>query len=114
MLAPARKATPLAPKGGYIWSLLDKTPATMPQNMIFNSDMAQNFWLAAIAFTICFVLTLVISLATKQTKTDAELKGLVYSLTPKLKDEEQIWILRPAVLGTILLAACVGLNLLFW
>jgi len=104
----------LGAKGGYLWSMLDKTPATMPQYLIFNSDMAQNFWLAAIAFTVCFVLTLAISLATRQTKTDAELKGLVYSLTPKLKDEEQIWILRPAVLGTILLAACVALNVLFW
>ena len=90
------------------------TAATMPQSMIFNSDMAQNFWLAAIAFTVCFVLTLTISLVTAQTKSDAELKGLVYSLTPKLKDEEQVWILRPAVLGVILLAACVVLNVIFW
>lgn len=80
----------------------------------FSSDMAQNFWLAAFAFTACFVLTTTISLATARTKTDAELKGLVYSLTPKLKDEEQIWILRPAVLGIILLGACVVLNLIFW
>ena len=50
--------------------------------------MAQNFWLASFAFTVCFVLTLVISLATRRTKTDEELKGLVYSLTPKLKDDE--------------------------
>jgi SSS family solute:Na+ symporter len=80
----------------------------------FPSDMAQNFWLAAFAFTVCFVLTAGISLATTRTKSDEELKGLVYSLTPKLKDEEQTWILRPAVLGTILLAACVALNLIFW
>ena len=66
--------------------------------------MAQNFWLASFAFTVCFVLTLVISLATRRTKTDEELKGLVYSLTPKIKDEEQAWYLRPAVLGMILLA----------
>ena len=48
--------------------------------------MAQNFWLAAFAFTVCFTLTLVISLATSRTKTDEELKGLVYSLTPKIVD----------------------------
>ena len=62
----------------------------------------------------CFVLTAVISLATKQTKTDEELKGLVYSLTPKVKDDEQNWFMRPAVLGVILLAACVVLNIIFW
>jgi solute:Na+ symporter, SSS family len=57
--------------------------------MNFPSDMAQNFWLASFAFTACFLLTLVISLATKRTKTDEELKGLVYSLTPKLADGDQ-------------------------
>jgi SSS family solute:Na+ symporter len=81
---------------------------------VFPSDMAQNFWLASFAFTVCFVLTLGISLATRRTKTDEELKGLVYSLTPKLKDEEKAWYLRPAVLGVILLAYCVVLNIIFW
>ena len=81
---------------------------------VFPSDMAQNFWLASFAFTVCFVLTLGISLATRRTKTDEELKGLVYSLTPKLKDEEQAWYLRPAVLGVVLLAGCVILNIIFW
>jgi SSS family solute:Na+ symporter len=90
-------------KGGYLSVV-----------QIFPSDMAQNFWLASFAFTACFVLTLVISLATKRTKTDEELKGLVYSLTPRLKDEEQNFLLRPAVVGVILLIGCVILNLIFW
>jgi SSS family solute:Na+ symporter len=79
----------------------------------FPSTMAQNFWLASFAFTVCFVLTLVISLATARTKTDEELKGLVYSLTPKLKDDEKEWYLRPAVVGTVLLFCCVVLNVIF-
>jgi SSS family solute:Na+ symporter len=90
-------------KGGYLGVV-----------QVFPSDMAQNFWLASFAFTVCFVLTLVISLATRRTKTDEELKGLVYSLTPKLKDEETAWYLRPAVLGVVLLACCVILNIIFW
>jgi SSS family solute:Na+ symporter len=90
-------------KGGYLGVL-----------HTFPSDMAQNFWLASFAFTVCFVLTLVISLATRQTKTNEELKGLVYSLTPRLKDEEQAWYLRPATLGLILLVCCALLNLMFW
>jgi SSS family solute:Na+ symporter len=80
----------------------------------FPSEMAQNFWLASFAFTVCFVLTLVISLATKRTKTDAELKGLVYSLTPKLTDTHQPFLARPAVFGTILIIGCVILNVIFW
>jgi SSS family solute:Na+ symporter len=76
--------------------------------------MAQNFWLASFAFGVCFLLTLFISLATKRTKSDEELKGLVYSMTPRMKDEEQSWIGRPAVLGSILLGLCVILNVIFW
>ncbi|HNS00679.1 MAG TPA: sodium:solute symporter family protein [Planctomycetota bacterium] len=90
-------------KGGYagvVWS--------------FPSEMAQNFWLASFAFTACLLLTLGISLATRRTKSDAELGGLVYSLTPRIRDEEQAWYLRPAVLGAILLAGCVILNYIFW
>ena len=80
----------------------------------FPSEMAQNFWMASFAFIACFILTLLISLATRRTKTDEELKGLVYSLTPKYKDTEQHVLLRPAVLGTILLIGCVILNIIFW
>ncbi|MCX8155906.1 MAG: sodium:solute symporter family protein [Verrucomicrobiae bacterium] len=81
---------------------------------VFPSEMAQNFWLAAFAFTACFLLTLVFSLLSRRTKTDEELKGLVYSLTPKIKDEDQPFYLRPAVIGVVLLAACVVLNIIFW
>ncbi len=80
----------------------------------FPSEMAQNFWLASFAFIGCFVLTVVISLTTKQAKTDEELTGLVYSLTPKIKDSGEVWIMRPAVLGTILLIGCVILNVIFF
>jgi SSS family solute:Na+ symporter len=90
-------------KGGYL-----------AVKQTFPSEMAQNFWLASFAFTACFLLTLGISLATKRTKTDEELKGLVYSMTPRLADGDQPWLLRPAVLGSLLLAGCVVLNIIFW
>jgi SSS family solute:Na+ symporter len=90
-------------KGGYI-----AVAHTFP------SEMAQNFWLASFAFISCFVLTTGISLATQRTKTDEQLKGLVYSMTPRVKDEERVWFFRPAVLGVILLLGCVILNIIFW
>lgn len=90
-------------KGGYLGVL-----------HTFPSEMAQNFWLAAFAFTSCFVLTFVISILTQRTKSDTELHGLVYSLTPKLKEEDQPWFVRPAFIGIVLLAGCVALNWLFW
>jgi solute:Na+ symporter, SSS family len=91
-------------KGGWLGHVVYQFPSTM----------AQNFWLASFAFIVCFVLTLGISLATQRTKKDEELKGLVYSLTPKLKDASVPWYLRPAVLGVVLLICCVILNIIFW
>ena len=80
----------------------------------FTSSMAQNFWLAIVAWSVCFILTVVISLLTTRTKTDAELKGLVYSLTDKLKEEgEPLWK-RPAVVGSVVLLIAVILNIIFW
>ena len=98
-------------QGAYAWHLLGKT---VPDMCVLPSSMAQNFWLASFAFTCCFVFTLLISLATARTKSDAELKGLVYSLTPKIKDDEQHFLLRPPVLATILLICCIILNIIFW
>lgn len=80
----------------------------------FPSEMAQNFWLATFAFAACFLLTSGISLATARTKSDEELKGLVYSMTPGLPAGDQAFFLRPGVLGSILLLGCVILNIIFW
>ena len=90
-------------KGGYlgVWNK-------------FPSEMAQNFWMAIFAFVVCFVVTAVISLATSRTKSDPELKGLVYSLTPKIPSGDLAWHQRPGVIGTVLLICCVILNILFW
>ena len=90
-------------KGGYIAVV-----------QTFPSEMAQNFWLAAFAFIACFTLTLVISLATSRTKSDADLKGLVYSLTPKIVDNNAPIYQRPAVVGIVLLIVCILLNWYFW
>jgi solute:Na+ symporter, SSS family len=90
-------------KGGYIKVL-----------QVFPSEMAQNFWLASFAFAACFTLTLLISLATSRTKSDVELKGLVYSLTPKIKSDNLPFYQQPGVVGVALLIACVILNIIFW
>ncbi|MEK7952334.1 sodium:solute symporter family protein [Luteolibacter soli] len=90
-------------KGGYLGA-----------HYQFTSSMAQNFWLAIVAWSSCFILTIVISLATARTKEDKELVGLVYSLTPKQNDEaEPLWK-RPAVVGTAVLVFALILNIIFW
>ena len=80
----------------------------------YPSEMAQNFWTAIVAWTACFVSTIVISLATRRTKSDEELTGLVYALTPKQADGHLAWYQRPASLGIVVLALTLVLNIIFW
>lgn len=91
-------------KGGWLGTVLHTYP----------SDMAQNFWTAIFAWTTCFILTMVISLATQQKKSPEQLKGLVYSLTPRPKEEAGPWYKQPAMLGGVVLAMTVALNIIFW
>jgi solute:Na+ symporter, SSS family len=77
-------------------------------------DMAQNFWAAIYAWSACFIVTIVVSLITAKNKTDDELRGLVYSLTPRIKEEGLVWYKQPAVLGVIVLIAALALNIIFW
>jgi SSS family solute:Na+ symporter len=76
-------------KGGWITQLVE-----------YPSGMAQGFWTAIYAWTVCFILTVVLSFGTKQLKTDEDLRGLVYSLTPKTYDEPGIpWHEKPVVMA---------------
>jgi len=80
----------------------------------YTSSMAQNFWLAITAWSTCFVITILVSLFTSRTKSDEELKGLVYSLTPTQREEnEPVWM-RPAVVGGLVLFFALILNIIFW
>jgi len=90
-------------KGGY-FGLLHTYP----------SEMAQNFWTAIYAFTAALTLTLVITLLTKRLKTDEDLKGLVYSLTPKVKEDVDHWYQTPGFLAIIVAAIAIVLSIIFW
>jgi SSS family solute:Na+ symporter len=91
-------------KGGWLGNILHQYP----------SEMAQNFWTAIYAWTTCFVVTIVISMLTRQEKADDQLRGLVYSLTPKPKQEAGAWYKQPGPLGAAVLALTLLLNIIFW
>jgi SSS family solute:Na+ symporter len=57
-------------------------------------------------------VTIVVSLATRP-RPDAELTGLVHSLTPRPTDAALPWHQRPAVLAVGILALMGALNLAF-
>jgi SSS family solute:Na+ symporter len=79
----------------------------------YPSEMAQNFWTAIYAFSVCLVLTIVISLLTRP-REDKELVGLVYSLTEKPQEHGVPWYGRPAPLGLIVLGCTLVLTVIFW
>ncbi len=77
-------------------------------------EMAQNFWTAIFAFSAAALLTVVISILSKRDKTDSDLNGLVYSMTPKLDDSGVLWYQRPWFLALIVGLIMVVLSILFW
>jgi SSS family solute:Na+ symporter len=91
-------------KGGWMGSVLH----------VYPSEMAQNFWTAIYAFTAALLLTIIISLATRQTKSDEDMKGLVYSLTPRIREEDVVWYRRPAPLAIIVGIIAIALSIIFW
>ena len=78
----------------------------------YPSDMAQNFWTAIFAFAVNFVVTILVSSATRP-RPEPELVGLVYSLTPKPVETHLSWYQKPATLAIAVLAILIVLNLVF-
>lgn len=78
-------------------------------------EMAQNFWTAIIAFTASTVITVGLTFMTEQKKSAEELKGLVYSLTPREADDSHLpWYDRPAGLAVLVGVICIILTIMFW
>jgi SSS family solute:Na+ symporter len=78
----------------------------------FPSQMAQNFWIAIIAFTTCFVISVAVSMVTTP-RTDKDMEGLVYGLTKVSHDATAKWYQRPAPLTVIVIVLLVILNIWF-
>jgi len=93
----------LGVKGGFLGAVLH----------VYPSEMAQNFWTAIVAWTTCFLVTVLVSLATRP-RPEAELQGLVHSLTPRLSDTGLAWYARPVVLAVVVLLLTLGLNVAFF
>ena len=115
-LAAALHQALTLPTGGWIAKALEAMSEGRVRPMhIYRSEMAQNFWTAIYAFCVCFLATVLISLATRRQKSDEELRGLVYGLTPRVREDQRLaWYARPAVLAVVVLGVTIVLNILFW
>ena len=72
--------------------------------------MAQNFWIAIVAFTTCLLVTVVVSLATTP-RPDKDMEGLVYGLTKIQHDDGAAWYQRPAPLAVFVVVLVIILNI---
>lgn len=91
-------------KGGWLGTIVHEYP----------SEMAQNFWTAIYAFTACLVVTIIISVTTKQLKTNEQLTGLVYALTPKIREEGVAWYRKPEALAVVVGIIAIVLSIIYW
>jgi SSS family solute:Na+ symporter len=78
----------------------------------YPSDMAQNFYGAIFAFGTNLVVAVVVSLCTKP-RPEAELVGLVHSLTPKPPRLHNRWWKSPEALAVAILLCAIALNIFF-
>jgi solute:Na+ symporter, SSS family len=89
-------------KGGFLGAL-----HTYP------SELAQTFWTAIVAWVTCFMVTIIVSLITRPRPLE-ELRGLVYSETPRIGDGNLSWYQRPWVLAVVVLVLTAMLNFTFF
>jgi SSS family solute:Na+ symporter len=72
-------------------------------------DMFQSMW----SCVTCVVVTVLVTLVTKP-RPEAELRGLVYSLTDVPREEHTSFLQRPLFWGVVALAVLVVLQIIFW
>lgn len=78
----------------------------------FSSSMSQNFVVASVAWVVCFVATFGLSWFTTP-RSEADLVGLVYSLTPRPdRTYRTVWQ-NPVWLGVVVILIAVALNVVF-
>jgi SSS family solute:Na+ symporter len=111
--------------GGF-WSLVAGTATAYGVNRLaayhvifhFGSALSASFWQSIWAFIVGTVVLVGVSLVTKPKPTE-ELRGLVWGLTRKEErpvDEDprdRLWWRSPVLLGAVVLAICVALNIIF-
>lgn len=112
-----RRTTPWGGFAGLVVGTLVSIALWMMEQFLhlfsLGSSEGSSMWRALIAWTVCFVVTIIVSLFT-QRKPDTELKGLVYSLTPKREAVETVWYKKPLVLAGIAIVIFAVLNIIFW
>jgi SSS family solute:Na+ symporter len=72
-------------------------------------NMYSGFW----SLVVCVVMTVLVSLIT-QPKPEAELKNLVYGLTPLPDEGPCPWYMKPLFWAAVVAVVLVAVNIIFW
>jgi SSS family solute:Na+ symporter len=111
--------------GGF-WSLVAGTATAYGVNRLaayhvifhFGSALSASFWQSIWAFIVGTIVLVVVSLVTKP-KPEEDLRGLVWGLTRKEEravnedPRDRLWWRSPVLLGVVVLAVCLVLNIIF-
>jgi len=75
--------------------------------------MAVNMYSGWWSLVVCVLVTVVVSLFTRP-KPEAELRNLVYGLTPRPDEGPCPWYEKPAFWATVVAVVLVAINVVFW
>ncbi|KQT89428.1 Na+/galactose cotransporter [Marmoricola sp. Leaf446] len=90
----------------------------LSQGWVGLSGQGASFVAAGAAFVVDIIVSVLVTLVTKP-REESELRGLVYSLTPKMDfhDDNEgalAWYQKPNILAGVGVVIVVGLNIIFW
>ncbi len=99
--------------GMYVWVKVDPTALRVIALSSAAKDMAENMYRALWSFSICAIVTVVVSLCTKP-KPESELVGLVYGCTEIPKEKDESLFQKPIFWAAVVAVVFVALQIVFW
>jgi SSS family solute:Na+ symporter len=97
----------------WTWVKVDPTALRYVALSPYAKGLAQDMYQALWSFLVCVIVTVVVSMMTKP-KTDAELTGLVYGLTPIPEVGNVPLYQKPLFWAAIVIVVFFILNIIFW
>jgi SSS family solute:Na+ symporter len=103
----------LSSVGMWVW--VKRVPGAVSTIALYSkaSPMAQDVWRAVWSWSVCVIVTVVVSLMT-QPRPISELKGLVYGATELPSEGEVPLYHRPAFWAVVVALGLIVLNIIFW
>jgi len=99
-----------------LWIWVQRDPSALKYVALSpdaNIGMAENIYRALWAWSVCVLVTVIVSYAT-QPRPVKELEGLVYGVSPLPEEHDDHWWQKPIVWASAVGAIFIVLNIIFW